>query len=120
MMINTTGTYPILRPTFCARSNRKASLKRARVNTAPSNTTYQKLRGSRRMSDKVSGTRLSLACARCAGSCTPNNSNATAMNAGITAIHNTLWMLSANSAMNNNASNGPRKAPTESSDCRRP
>ncbi len=61
-----------------------------------------------------------MAAVTTSGSRTPNTSTSTASDAGITATHSAARTSFASSSIRPTASNGPMKAPTESSDCRKP
>ena len=119
MTTRMTGTSAIGMPRFCARNIRKASLNRASVSTAAIATTSQNAIENRRASAKRGRTRSCPSLGR-AGSFTANTINANDTKAGITAIQNTSVKLFSVSAIRPMAASGPAKAPTVSSDCRRP
>jgi len=104
------------RPTACAFKIRKASEKRARLNSVVTATTSQKAPPSFRNSAICSGKRAGFSGRVAMGSRTPIASTSTASAAGIVAAQNTVRMSSTVSHISSTATAGPRKAPTVSSD----
>ncbi len=122
MITITHGAAATGRPTFCARSTRNASEKRASVNTAANVTMIAYLWPSRRtsaMRTRFDGSEAGAAPTR-SGSSTPTTSSSTASAAGITAIQNTRRKLSAKYSIAAIAIRGPPTAPTVSSAWRSP
>src|SRR5512133_605998 len=89
MTIRIMGTQLTASPRFWARSSRKASEKRASVNTAANMTTHQKRADRRCRFARLIGKRDRTARGADSGSSTPKTINSTHTKAGTVATQNT-------------------------------